>query len=54
MENKVKGTNMMLETLISIIGIVVTMISIVVTIISILQSTKKHKHQRSNRPSPKE
>jgi hypothetical protein len=42
---------MMLETIVSI---VVTIISIIVTIISILQTEKKHKQQKSNRPSPKE
>ena len=45
---------MMLETIVSIVGIVVTIISIIVTIISILQTEKKHKQQKSNRPSPKE
>lgn len=44
---------MMLETLVGIIGIVVTVISIIVTVISIMQTTKKHKHQKSNRRSPK-
>ena len=42
---------MMVETIVSIVGIVVTIISIVVTVISILQTTKKHKHQKSNRRS---
>lgn len=45
---------MMLETIVGIVGIVVTMISIIVTTISIIQTSKKHKHQKSNRPSPKE
>ena len=44
----------MLEILVSIVGIVVTVISIVVTIISIMQAADKNKHQKSNRPSPKE
>lgn len=53
MENLRKGTSvhMTLETVVGIVGIVVTCISIVVTVISILQTTKKHKHQKSNRPS---
>ena len=44
---------MMLETIVGIAGIVVTIISIIVTIISIMQTGKKHKHQKSNRRSPK-
>lgn len=44
----------MLGTVIGIVGIVVTVISIIVTVISIVQTEKKHKHQKSNRPSPKE
>jgi len=40
---------MVLETIISIVGIVVTIISIIVTLISIIQTAKKHKHQKSNR-----
>ena len=40
---------MMLETIVGIVGIVVTIISIIVTVISIMQTTKKHKHQKSNR-----
>ena len=34
----------MLETILSVVGIVVTVISIIVTIISILQNEKKDKH----------
>ena len=49
MENKVKGIHMMLETIVSIVGIVVTVISIIVTMISIIQNAKKHKRQKSNR-----
>ena len=45
---------MMLETIVSIVGILVTIISIIVTGVSIMQTAKKHKHQKSNRPSPKE
>ena len=44
---------MMLETVIGAAGIVVTIISIIVTVISIVQTTKKHRHQKSNRRSPK-
>ena len=51
MENKVKGSNMMAETSISIVGIIVTVISIIVTLISILQTYKVLKHQKSNRPT---
>ena len=40
---------MMLETLVSLIGIVVTIISIIVTIISIQQNSKKHKGYRTKR-----
>jgi len=40
---------MMLETIVGTVGIVVTIISIIVTLISIMQTTKKHKHQKSNR-----
>ena len=40
---------MMLEIIVGIVGIVVTIISIIVTVISIMQTTKKHKHQKSNR-----
>lgn len=52
MENKSKG-HKMIETVVGIVGIVVTVISIIVTTISIIQSAKKHKHQKSNRHSPK-
>ena len=45
---------MVLETIVGIVGIVVTIISIIVTLISIIQTTEKHRHQKSNRPSPKE
>ncbi len=38
MENKMKGTNELMETIISLIGIVVTIISIIVTIISIIKT----------------
>ena len=51
MENKVKGSNMMAETSISIVGIIVTVNSIIVTLISILQTCKVLKHQKSNRPT---
>ena len=44
---------MMLETIVGIVGIVVTIISIIVTVISIVQTAKKHRHQKSNRRSPK-
>ena len=43
----------MLETIISIVGIIVTAVSIVVTVISIVQNDKDN-HQKSNRPEPKE
>lgn len=48
MENKRKGKKM-LETIVGIVSIVVTIISIIVTLYSILQTTKKHKHQKSSR-----
>lgn len=44
---------MMLEAIVGIVGIVVTIISIIVTVISIMQTANKHKHQKSNRRSPK-
>ena len=44
----------MLEIAVSAIGIVVTVISIIVTLISIIQTHRKDKHQKSNRPRPKE
>lgn len=44
----------MFGLIVGIVGIVVTVISIVVTVISIVQTAKGHKHQKSNRPSPKE
>ena len=44
----------MLETVVGIVGIVVTIISIIVTLISIVQTARKNKHQKSNRPRPKE
>ena len=40
---------MMLETIVGIVSIIVTIISIIITVISIIQTTKKHKHQKSNR-----
>ena len=40
---------MTLETVVSIVGIIVTIISIIVTVTGIIQSTEKHKHQKSNR-----
>ena len=40
---------MMLDTMVSIVGIVVTLVSIIVTMISIIQTAKEHKHQKSNR-----
>lgn len=43
----------MLGTVVGIGGIVVTIISIIVTVISIKQTAEKHKHQKSNRHSPK-
>ena len=46
MENKGKGQDVMLET---IVGIVVTVISIIVTLISIIQTANKNNHQKSNR-----
>lgn len=53
MENSVKGTNMMLETTVGIVSIIVTLISIIVTLLSIRQSCPKQKHQKSNRTRPK-
>ena len=50
MENKVKGTRLMVETVVGIVGIIVTIISIIVTTISIIQTARKHRHQKSNRP----
>ena len=44
----------MLEITVSVIGIVVTVISIIVTLVSIIQTCRKDKHQKSNRPRPKE
>lgn len=41
----------MLEIAVSIIGIAVTIISIIVTIISIMQTDRKDRHQKSNRPT---
>ena len=41
----------MLGTVVGIVGIVVTIISIIVTLISIVQTARKHKHQKSNRPT---
>lgn len=53
MENKAKGTNLMTETVVEIVSIVVTLIGIFVTLTNTIQSCKKHKHQKSNRRSPK-
>lgn len=50
MENIVKGRKLMAGTIVGIVGIIVTIISIFVTAISIIQTTKIHKHQKSNRP----
>ena len=41
----------MIEFVVSLVSIVVTIISIIVTLISILQTGKKEKHQKSNRPT---
>mgnify|MGYP006951704644 CR=1 FL=1 len=49
MENSRKVKDMMIETIVGIVGIVVTVVSIIVTIISIIQSHGIHKHQKSNR-----
>lgn len=43
----------MIETIVGIVGIVVGIISSIVTTISIIQTAKIHKHQKSNRRSPK-
>ena len=53
MENKRK-VQKMLGIVVGIVGIIVSIISIVVTVISILQTREEHKHQKNNRPSPKE
>jgi len=53
MENKVKGKEMM-QIIIGTVGIVVTVISTIVTVISIVQNAGKDKHQKSNRPTPKD
>ncbi len=39
----------MLETTVGIVGIIVTIL-IIVTMISIVQTARKHRHQKSNRP----
>lgn len=50
MENKAKGKNEMLETVVDVLGIVVTIIGIIVTCIGIIQTTREHRmHQKSNR-----
>jgi len=46
-----KVQDMVFETAVSIVGIAVTIISIMVTLISINQSCRKHKYQKSNRPT---
>ncbi len=45
-----------IELTVGIAGIVVTIISIIVTVISILQNEtdRRSRHQKSNRPLPKE
>ncbi len=53
MENTRKVQDMMFETILGIVGIIVTMISIIVTLISIRQSSGKQRHQKSNRTSQK-
>lgn len=50
MENLRKVKDMMIETTIQIVGIVVTIISIIVTTINTIQSYRIHKHQKSDRP----
>lgn len=44
----------MLGILVDIVGIVVTAVDIVVTLNSIIQTYRKDKHQKSNRPQPKD
>ena len=53
MENMRKVQDMMFETVLGIVGIIVTMISIIVTLISIRQSSGKQIHQKSNRTRQK-
>ncbi len=53
MENTRKVQDMMFETVLGIVGIIVTMISIIVTLISIRQSSERQRHQKSNRTSQK-
>lgn len=50
MENIVKGRKLITGIIVGIVDIIVTIISIFVTTISIIQTTKIHKHQKSNRP----
>ncbi|MBQ9438972.1 MAG: hypothetical protein IJU50_11660, partial [Lachnospiraceae bacterium] len=50
MGNKRKGRFEMVQTAVSIVGIVATVISTIVTCISIWQTAKNNKHQKSNRP----
>lgn len=52
MENMGKE-QMMIESIVGIVGIVVTVISIIVTVISIRQTAGKGRHQKSNRDSAK-
>ncbi len=52
MENRVKGTEMVFEIVVAVVGIIVTIISIIVTSIGIIQTAKENKkHQKSNRPN---
>lgn len=50
MENFRKVKDMMTETTVAIVGIVVTIIGIIVTTINTIQSYRIHKHQKSDRP----
>ena len=43
----------MLDTVLKVVGIIINAIGTVVKIVDILQNAKD-KHQKSNRPSPKE
>ena len=42
--------DMMIETTVEIVGIVVTIIGIIATTINTIQSYRIHKHQKSDRP----
>lgn len=54
MENKVKGTKSMLDTVLRIVSIVVSIIGTVVRIIEVLDRNKdKIEQKKSNRHSPK-